>query len=167
MPVKFLKGLSTTLKRKENPKPDLKDGQIIFTTDDRRLYIDHCDDPSADKPVIERLAVAAGGATFFVSELLTKNGVEADNYDFSIDCKSFLEEEKKYEFMVDYQPKEGATEAENFKYRCDIIKTNFNAKLEDRKIKIIIPKDIDDNAIRINVLFWEIEHQENENTEES
>ena len=154
MPVKFFKGPSDNLTDKN---PELKDGQIIFTTDDRRLYIDHRTIPD-NVTSVERLAVAAGGATFFASKLLTKNGIENNSEDF-IDC-SFLEEDRNYKFMIEYQPKEGATEEKNFKYRCDIMKANFNAKLEDRKIKITIPKDIEDNTISANVLFWEIENKE-------
>lgn len=162
MPVKFLKGESSPdLKSKENPKPALKDGQIIFTTDDRRLYIDHRTIPADDTSVV-RLAVAAGGATFFVSELLTKNGVEVVNgyVTYPVDCKSVLEEDRNYRFTIEYEP-EADTDADNFKYRCDIMKANFNAKLEDREIKITTSKtDIIDNTIRANILLWEIEKEE-------
>lgn len=162
MPVKFLKGLSTTLKN-EKESPEYKDGQIIFTTDDRRLYIDHRTDP-LDLTSVKRLPVAAGGATFFVSKLLTKNGIEDNTQDF-IDC-SFLEKDRNYKFIIDYQPEEKENIALNFKYRCDIMKANFNAileKVEEKmQIKITIPEDIEDDTIRANVLFWEIE-----NTEES
>lgn len=158
MPVKFLKGPSDNL---TDTKPELKDGQIIFTTDDRRLYIDHRTNPDDETSVV-RLPVAAGGATFFVSELLTKNGVEVVNgpVTYPIDCESVLEEDRNYRFTIEYEP-EANTDENNFKYRCDIMKANFNAKLEDRKIKITTAKtNIEDNTIRANILLWEVEKEE-------